>query len=69
MTEQKSEKLPFNAWELAVIEVALRFYADHYGLNSALTQRQVRALADRIGGANLDRYPACIRTAGTEATR
>jgi hypothetical protein len=50
------EKLPFTPWELAVIEIALRFYADNYQLNSDLVRRQVINLADRIGNTNPERY-------------
>jgi hypothetical protein len=46
-----TEKLPFTPWELAAIEIALRFYADHYQLNSDLVRRQVMNLATRIGDA------------------
>ncbi len=46
-----SERLPFNAWELVVIEQSLKFYADHYQGNSEITKRHTRNLADRISEA------------------
>lgn len=40
----------FSAWELAVMENALRYYANNYGQNSEITVRQVRNLADELAG-------------------
>ena len=48
----KNLNLPLSTWEMAVIEMSLRHYAENYGLISNVTKRWILNLADQVGEAN-----------------
>ena len=58
----KNLDMPLSAWEIAVIEMSLRHYAESYGLISNITKRLILNLADQVGEANtFNDLPANLR--------